>query len=91
MGAPRNGLLYGVIFCQSENYLYQNFTEKKRGKRKEHFDEEENKPKYSVIITKHAHGKDLNFFLICYKREIHHYFLNFFKVSGRSIEEILSR
>ena len=41
--------------------------------------------------SKHAHGKGLNFFLIFYKREIYHYFVNFFKVSSRSIKEILSR
>ena len=37
--------------------------------------------------SKHAHGKGLIFFLIFYKREIYHYFVNFSKVSGRSIKE----
>ena len=31
MGAPHNVLLYGGIVYQSENYVYQNFTEKKKG------------------------------------------------------------
>ena len=47
---------------------------------------------YSDIIAKHANGRVWNFFskfIIFLKREIIHYFVNFFKVSGRSIEEIL--
>ena len=45
---------------------------------------------YSIIIAKHTHGKVWNcFHLFFYRREIHYYFMNFFKVSGRSIEEIL--
>ena len=47
---------------------------------------------YSDIIPKHANGRVWNFFsksIIFLKREIIHYFVNFFKVSGRSIEESL--
>ena len=47
---------------------------------------------YSDIIAKHVNGKVWNFFskfIIFLKREIIHYFVNFFKVSGRSIEESL--
>ena len=47
---------------------------------------------YSDIIAKHANGKVWNFFskfVIFRKREIIPYFVNFFKVSGRSIEESL--
>ena len=57
----------------------------------EHFDEMKNNPKNSAIIAKHAHGKGLIFFSNFYKKEIRHYFVNFIKVSGRSMEEILSR
>ena len=46
----------------------------------EQFDKMKNNLTYSVII---AHGKGLIFFVIFYKREIN--FVNFFKVSGRSI------
>ena len=57
----------------------------------EHFDEIKNNPTYSANTSKHAHGKVWNIFLIFtfLKREIHHLLVNFFKVSGRSIEEIL--
>ena len=47
---------------------------------------------YSAIVAKNANGKVWNFFpkfAIFLKREIIHYFVNFFKVSGRSIEESL--
>ena len=48
---------------------------------------------YSAIVdAKHANGKVWNFFpkfVIFLKREIIHYFVNFFKVFGRSIEESL--
>ena len=47
---------------------------------------------YSTIVAKHAYGKVCNFFskfIIFLKRDIIHYFVNFFKVSGRSIEESL--
>ena len=47
---------------------------------------------YSTIVAKHANGKVWNFFpkiVIFLKREIIHYFVNFFKVFGRSIEESL--
>ena len=40
-----------------------------------YFNQVKNNPTYSIVIT----------FL---KSEIHHYFVNLFKVSGRSIEEI---
>ena len=49
----------------------------------EQFDKMKNNLTYSVIIAYHAHGKGLIFFVIFYKREIN--FVNFFKVSGRSI------
>ena len=58
----------------------------------EYFDQVKNNPTYSIIIAKHAHGKVWNCFfiyiLIFLKSEIHHYLVNLFKVSGRSIEEI---
>ena len=58
----------------------------------EYFDQVKNDPTYSINIAKHAHGKVLNCFFIYIftflKSEIHHYFVNLFKVSGRSIEEI---
>ena len=57
----------------------------------EQLDKMKNNPTCSVIIAKHDPSKVYIFFLIFYKRELHHYFVNFFKVSGRSIEEILSR
>ena len=51
-----------------------------------------NNQTYSIIIAKHAHGKVWNCIFIYIfkflKSEIHHYFVNLFKVSGRSIEEI---
>ena len=47
----------------------------------EQFDKMKNNPTHSVIIAKHAPCKGLNFFLTFYKKEIHHYFVNFFKVS----------
>ena len=56
----------------------------------EYFDQVKNNPTYSIIIAKHAHGKVWNCFLSIFflKSEIHHYFVNLFKVSRRSIEEI---
>ena len=58
----------------------------------EYFDQVKNNQTYCIIIAKHAHGKVWNcfFFYISkfLKSEIHHYFVNLFKVSGRSIEEI---
>ena len=47
---------------------------------------------YSAIVAKHANGKVWHFFpkfVIFLKREIIHYFVNFFKVFGQSIEESL--
>ena len=58
----------------------------------EYFEQVKNNQTYSIIIAKHAHGKVWNCFFIYIfkflKSEIHHYFVNLFKVSGRSIEEI---
>ena len=59
----------------------------------EYFDQVKNNPTYSIItIAKHAHGKVWNCFFIYIftflKSEIPHYFVNLFKFSGRSIEEI---
>ena len=57
-----------------------------------YFDQVKNNQKHSIIIAKHAHGKARKCFFIYIfkflKSEIHHYFVNLFKVSGRSIEEI---
>ena len=58
----------------------------------DYFDEMKNRSTYSAIIAKHAYGKVWNFFLnlLHFSRNfIIHDFVNFFKVSGRSIEEIL--
>ena len=52
----------------------------------DYFDEMKKRSTYSAIIAKHAYGKVWNFFL---RRGIVHYFVNFFKVSGLSIGEIL--
>ena len=60
----------------------------------EYFDQVKNNSTYSIIIiAEHAHGIIWNCFFFIYiftflKSEIHHYFVNLFKVSGRSIEEI---
>ena len=58
----------------------------------EYFDQVKNNQTYSIIIAKHAHGKVWNCFFIhilkFLKSEIYYYFVNLFKVSGRSIEEI---
>ena len=58
----------------------------------EYFEQVKNNQTYSIIIAKHAHGKVWNCFFIYIfkflKIEIHHYFVNLFKVSGRSIKEI---
>ena len=80
-----------VLFTKAKTTYIKILQKRRKVLWTEHFDKVENKPKYSVIIAKHAHGKGLHFLLIFCKREIYHYFVNFFKVSGRSIEEILSR
>ena len=58
----------------------------------EYFEQVKNNQTYSIIIAKHAHGKVWNCIFVYIfkflKREIHHYFVNLFKVSGCSIEEI---
>ena len=59
----------------------------------EYFDQVNDNQTYSIITAKHGHGKVWNcFFIYIFKflnGEIRHYFVNLFKVSGRSIEEIL--
>ena len=58
----------------------------------EYFDQVKYNQTYSIITAKHGHGQVWNcFFIYIFKflnSEIHHYFVNLFKVSGRSIEEI---
>ena len=58
----------------------------------EYFDQVKYNQTYSIITAKHGRGKVWNcFFAYIFKflnSEIHHYFVNLFKVSGRSIEEI---
>ena len=58
----------------------------------DYFDEMKNRSTYSAIIAKYAYGKVWKLFskfIAFLKRGIIHYFVNFFKVSGRSIEEVL--
>ena len=56
----------------------------------EYFDEVKNNAIYSIFFAKHTHGKVWDCFHLFFLQEkIHYYFVNFFQVSGRSIEEIL--
>ena len=54
----------------------------------ENFGEIKIKPTYCAKRSKHRDGKLSSIFIIFLMREIHRYFVNFFKVSGRSIKEI---
>ena len=68
-----------VLFAKTKTTYIKILKKRRKVLWTEHFDEvenKENKPKYSVIIAKHAHGKGLNFFLLFYKRETYHYFVN---------------
>ena len=63
----------------------------------DYFHKVKNNPKYPAIIAKHTYCKTylwqslklFSTFITFLKREIIHYFVIIFKVSGRSIEEIL--
>ena len=61
-----------VLFAKAKTTYIKILQKRRKVLWTEHFDEVENKPKYSVIIAKHAHGKGLNFFPIFYKREGDH-------------------